>query len=48
MPVAPGFTFGSAVQSWLQAPQFVGSEVKFTHFVPQRLGAGETQLDEQA
>jgi hypothetical protein len=30
----------------LQAPQFVGSEAKLTHFVPHRLGAGETQLDE--
>jgi hypothetical protein len=32
----------------LQAPQFVGSELKLTHFVPHRLGAGESQLDEQA
>ncbi|HVV17703.1 MAG TPA: hypothetical protein VHH90_10895 [Polyangia bacterium] len=46
--MALAFTFGSAVQSWLQAPQFVGSELKFTHFVPHRLGAGETQLDEHA
>lgn len=48
MPVAPGLTFGSAVQSCPQAPQLVGSELKLTHFVPHRLGFGETQLDEQA
>jgi len=47
MPVAPAFTFGSAVQSWPHAPQFVGSVAKLTHFVPHRLGAGATQLDEQ-
>ena len=41
-------TLGSAVQSWLHAPQFVGSELKLTHFVPHRFGAGATQLDEQA
>jgi hypothetical protein len=32
----------------LQAPQFIGSEVKSTHLLPHRLGAGATQLDEQA
>ncbi|MFL5306849.1 MAG: hypothetical protein ACJ8F1_16660 [Polyangia bacterium] len=48
MPEAPARTLGNAVQSWLQAPQFVGSDLKSTHLVPQRSGAGATQLDEHA
>jgi hypothetical protein len=46
-PAAPGFTFASVVQSWLQAPQFVGSDARLTHLVVQRSGVGVVQLDEQ-
>jgi hypothetical protein len=41
-------TFGSRVQLWLHAPQFVGSDFKSTHFVSQRSGEGDAQLDEHA
>src|SRR5206468_9737108 len=44
---APGFRCGSAVQSWPQVPQFVGSVLVSTHFDPQRFGVGDVQLDEQ-
>jgi hypothetical protein len=48
MPVAPGFTFGNAVQSCPHVPQFVGSDARLTHLLVQRLGDGATQLDAQA
>jgi hypothetical protein len=41
-------TCASAVQSWPQEPQFVGSVVLFTHFEPQRSGFGAMQLEAQA
>jgi hypothetical protein len=46
-PAAPGFTFGKPVQSWLHAPQFVGSDARLTHLLVQRSGDGAVQLDEQ-
>lgn len=46
IPVAPGLTLASVVQLWPQAPQLVTSELRSTHFDPQRSGEGEVQLDE--
>src|SRR5262245_6316794 len=47
IPVAPGLTLGSVVQSWPQLPQLLGSDARSTHFVVQRSGEGAMQLDEQ-
>lgn len=48
MPVAPGRTSASAVQSCPQTPQFVGSDLTSTHFDPHKSGNGETQLEAHA
>jgi hypothetical protein len=48
MLVAPDLMFDSIAQSCPQAPQLAGSESRFTHLDPQRLGSDPTQLDEQA
>jgi len=40
-------TLGNAVQSWLQAPQLVGSDFRSTHLVVHKSGEGDAQLDEQ-
>jgi hypothetical protein len=33
--VAPGLTLGNDEQSWPQLPQFLGSDLRSTHVVPQ-------------
>ncbi len=47
LTVELGLTFGSALHLKPQVPQLSGSFCRLTHFVVHRLGAGDTQLDEQ-
>lgn len=45
IPVAPAMTFGSALQSWPQVPQFDASDIRFTQLLVQLFGVAVGQLD---